>query len=260
MAGRYSKRRIDGDNGWVGRRFREQQRGDVNALQAVPGSQVTVQQLLTDPNSVGAYEENDQTTASADDTTVTLVLSHIPIDESLLVFKNGIRLLSEEFSRASNVVTVPPSANVIIRTGDSISSHYCWDTTADTSTDETTLFDERMADSPVAYYRFNESSGSDIFDSSGNGNDGLGGYIAGYTFGAASLDDSDLTDASIDIDPATCDIAIPFSSWMNVTEITVVSLIKPDAVTAGRCIAARDNNGTVGPWNLRIDNSGVIQW
>lgn len=260
---RSNPRRVDADSGWVERRFRALQDQidalSLNSLQAVPGSAVSIEQVLTDPNSTGAYEADDITTAVADDTAVTLTLTYLPIPESLKVWQNGVRVQATEFTRDGQVVTIPPSAGVIIRTGDDFSAHYRWDTTAATN-EPATLFDERMADAPIAYYRFGETSGTTIVDSSGNAHDGIAGYAGGYTLGATSLDDSDPANAAVDIDPATVDVSIPFDTWMNVTEITVVSLIDPDDVTTGRVIAARDNNGTTGPWNLRIDSTGVIQW
>lgn len=68
---------------------------------------------------------------------------------------------------------------------------------------------EVLADNPVGYWRFNESSGSIVTDSSGNGRDGT---LVGATLGAASLIDSDPANKAIALDGDGDYITIPHNA------------------------------------------------
>lgn len=95
----------------------------------IPGSVTTIREILLDPTGAAGYEDQDTVTAVADDTAVTLTLSHTPIYKSVNIYKDGVRLHPWEFTRDGMVVTIPPSADVIIRAGNVFDAWYVWDTT-----------------------------------------------------------------------------------------------------------------------------------
>ena len=83
---RSTPRNIDKDPGWVERRFRALEdriaRLSVGKLDAVPDAVITIDQVLTNPNIGFAYIDTDSAVAAADDVSVTLVLSYLPIADS----------------------------------------------------------------------------------------------------------------------------------------------------------------------------------
>lgn len=102
-----------------------------------------------------------------------------------------------------------------------------------------------LADAPLGYWKFDETSGTSALDSSGNsrtltitGNVTLGAAAvmpsgsASYDFRGAGTNDSYLIRAN--------------ESWMNVASFAVTAWIRPDAVTSYRGIWSKDG-GTRGP-------------
>jgi hypothetical protein len=108
---------------------------------------------------------------------------------------------------------------------------------------------EVLADSPLAYYRLDDTSGSTMLDSSGNGHSGT--YAGGFTLGATGLLVGDSNKA---VDFASASSTVTGASWMtSTTAVTVEAIIQPDTVSAGsyNFIAVRDdNNGTGNLWWL----------
>lgn len=87
MAGRYSPRSVDADDGWVKRRFRElADRVDSvseSGLSSVPGSQVTIQQILADPaESIYGFKNTDSYVYDGVAADVRIPLSKAPIPGS----------------------------------------------------------------------------------------------------------------------------------------------------------------------------------
>lgn len=83
---------------------------------------------------------------------------------------------------------------------------------------------EVLADSPLAYYRQGEASGSTMFDSSGNGSrDGT--YFNSPTLGVSGLLTSG-TDTAVTYNGTTQYGENSFSSWMNVSTVTIEAIIK----------------------------------
>jgi len=123
---------------------------------------------------------------------------------------------------------------------------------------------EVLADSPLAYYRLGEASGTTMTDSSGNGRNGT--YSGGVTLGVAGLLTGDANTAA-DFNGSTQYGDITDGAWMDVTTVTLEAWIKPDDLSALRFIVARDlgnfdgDNGRF--WHLRVTSDGkpeLIFW
>lgn len=99
---------------------------------------------------------------------------------------------------------------------------------------------EVLADSPLAYYRLGESSGTTMADSSGNGRNGS--YVGGPTLGATGLLTGD-ADTAVDF-PANAAKhgLIADAAWMDSSQITITALIKADAIPTTYAIVDRDGN------------------
>lgn len=110
---------------------------------------------------------------------------------------------------------------------------------------------EVLADSPAAYWRLGDASGTTAVDSSGNGHNGV--YTGTVTLGATGLVPGDAT-TSADFSAGNSGAA--GSAWMStLTTVTFECIIKPDTVSGGsyNFIAVRDdNNGTGNGWWLVI--------
>jgi hypothetical protein len=118
-----------------------------------------------------------------------------------------------------------------------------------------------LGTSPEAYYRGAETSGTTTVDSSPNNRSGVPGYITGYTLGAAGLDSSAPGDTCVDYDPATANVQVPVAPWMDFAhDITIFALIRPDTIGVNQTIVARDNNGSHGPWHLRLLSDNRVQF
>lgn len=114
MAGRSTARHVDADPGWVTRRFREVE-ARLNALQvgklsSVPGSSVTITQLLTDPAATTDFRNTDTIVAGAGD--VPFLLTLLPRDGSEHVSWHpngggGIHLTASAWTRVGQLLTIP---------------------------------------------------------------------------------------------------------------------------------------------------------
>lgn len=121
---------------------------------------------------------------------------------------------------------------------------------------------EVLADSPRAYWRLGDASGSTMTDSSGNARSGtysgggaqptlgVAGLLVGDADTAVSWDGSDRADV---IDAA----------WMDSTVVTLEAWVKPTNVTGTRMILYRDNTNFAGAnmryWQL-LHVAGVPQF
>lgn len=262
---RGSQRNVDKDPGWVERRFREVENQIAalfkGKLPVVPGAPITIQQLLTDPNSGTAYEDSDTTTATADDVSVTLVLSYLPIARSLNVYQNGVRLALDEFSRADNIVTIPPSSTLVIRADDVFDAWYVRDTLAPTpAVTEGSAYDEAvLAEATLlGYWRLAETSGLVMEDSSGNGRHGT--YTVDVDLGGAALlvGDPDLAAHFPHAGGAPRGV-VPSASWMNVPTFTIECWMAVDSISSGlQCLVSRDTQGR--SWIMRMNSGGDLQF
>lgn len=97
-----------------------------------------------------------------------------------------------------------------------------------------------LADSPLAYYRLGETSGSAMLDSSGNARDGT--YGASAALGATGL----VGDSDKAIDALGTGIAgtVPSATWMNLTAFTVEVVFVGDVVDGYSVIASRWNGSS----------------
>lgn len=117
---------------------------------------------------------------------------------------------------------------------------------------------EVLADSPLAYYRIGEPSGTTMTDSSGNSRNGT---YTNVTLGASSLLANDSNTAGT-FSSAYGDVAD--AAWMDVTDFTIEGWVNPSTVTGNHAIISRDGNSGSRGWNLyqigaalRIDNGAA---
>lgn len=106
-----------------------------------------------------------------------------------------------------------------------------------------------LADGPLAYWRFEETAGVIVNDSSGNGENGnyMTGAALGASVGMARLGAAVLLHT-------TDDGAVSQSNaWSNATTVSAEAWIQPDSVTAPEDMIIIDK-GEV--WNLVIDPQG----
>ena len=101
--------------------------------------------------------------------------------------------------------------------------------------------DEVLADSPLAYWRLGESSGTTIGDSSGNSRSGT--YAGTYTLGVPGLLGGD-SDTAVS---ATSGIgSIAAASWMNVSSALSLECFFKTSVSGTLGLIGRTNSGTFG--------------
>lgn len=119
---------------------------------------------------------------------------------------------------------------------------------------------EVLADSPLAYWRLGESSGTTITDSSGNSR--TGSYVGSPTLGVTGL----LTGDSNTAIQLTAGVAkygtIPSASWMNVSALTVecwANITSGQNSGWGDPLVAHADGGTWA-WLLNRDNNSTSQY
>lgn len=104
-----------------------------------------------------------------------------------------------------------------------------------------------LADAPLWYARQDDTSGTTMTDSSGNGHNGT--YSGTVTLNQASL----LTgDANPSVDYGGGSGTVAGASWMNGSGLTVEAIIRPDTLGSYNFIVSRDVNGTAGPWWMAL--------
>lgn len=113
---------------------------------------------------------------------------------------------------------------------------------------------EVMADSPLAYWRMGDPSGTTCTDSSGNARHAT--YAGAVVLGATGLITGD-TDTAVDFPGATTARAeVASASWMNVTAgLTLEAVVKVDSLSTYRTILDRDSSAGGRTWGLRVDQT-----
>ena len=116
---------------------------------------------------------------------------------------------------------------------------------------------EVLADSPLAYWRLGETSGTTAADSSGNNHGGT--YAGGPTLGVAGLLTGD-SDPACQFDGSNDIVTINTAAWMNVSStISVEAWIRSTTGSAGRCIIDRDAGASPRWWSFRL-NAGKLEF
>src|SRR4051812_8284116 len=108
---------------------------------------------------------------------------------------------------------------------------------------------EVLADSPLAYWRLGDASGTTMVDSSGNARDGA--YTGSPTLGTTSLLLSD-ADTAVTLNGSTQYASVADAAWMDASSFTVEALIKPSAVSGNKAVIGRDGNSGSRGWNLYL--------
>ena len=105
------------------------------------------------------------------------------------------------------------------------------------------------ADAPVAYWRFEERSGTVACDCSGNNHHGT--YVDGPVLGADV--GASRTGKGMSLQSSTDGMRVEYGPWTDMSALTVEAWVKPDRVTAREGIILVDKGFT---WNLFIDPDG----
>jgi hypothetical protein len=117
---------------------------------------------------------------------------------------------------------------------------------------------EVLADSPLAYWRLGEASGTTAADASGNGRDGT--YLNTPTLGATSLLGTG-TDTSMSIASNTGQVmSVTSAAWMDVSSLTIECLVKFSSATDsgnGDAIVSRYNSPNFN-WLIWRNTSGQL--
>lgn len=116
-----------------------------------------------------------------------------------------------------------------------------------------TYTSEVLADTPLAYYRLGETSGTTMIDSSGNGRNGT--YAGSPTLGASGLLVGD-SNTAITFDGSNDVGTTPAATWMDSASFSVETLFVPSLVSTGaRTIVARSAASSL--WILRTDAAKI---
>lgn len=114
---------------------------------------------------------------------------------------------------------------------------------------------EVLADSPLAYYRLGEASGTTVTDSSGNGRNGT--YVNAPALGAVGLLRND-ADAAVDFSGSNW-AAVTAATWMENPYFSAECWISPDVVSGSHAIINRadyDQSNTAAGRSWYIHQSG----
>jgi Concanavalin A-like lectin/glucanases superfamily len=114
-----------------------------------------------------------------------------------------------------------------------------------------------LGNSPQAYYRMNDPSGSTMTDASGNGRNGS--YLGSPTLGAASLLTGD-GDPSVSLNGSSQAAEIADAAWMDQANYTVEALINSTSASSLRAIVMRDNGTTNRIFQFRTTAAGKIEF
>lgn len=107
------------------------------------------------------------------------------------------------------------------------------------------------ADSPAAWYRLGDASGTTMTDSSGSSRNGT---YANVTLGTAGLVTGDANTAAT-FNGTTSTGITAYASWMNVSSaLTVEGIVKMTSVTGAHPIIDRDHSGLGRVFLFRINN------
>ena len=110
-----------------------------------------------------------------------------------------------------------------------------------------------LADSPLVYLRFSETSGTTANDSSGNTRTGT--YANSPILGTASL----IGDADTSVDLSTNQyVSIANAAWQTQTNYTAEIVVQLDDVSGYRSLMGRHMAGTAA-WEVRVD-SGTLSF
>lgn len=117
---------------------------------------------------------------------------------------------------------------------------------------------EILADSPLAWWRMDDTSGTTTTDSSGNSRNGT--YSGSPSLNTSGLIRSDANTA-VTFDGVDDRVDVSYASWMNVTNLTVEMVLKtPTPPSTNRQLMARDDGGTTRPFTVAQGTSREIRF
>jgi hypothetical protein len=113
---------------------------------------------------------------------------------------------------------------------------------------------EVLADSPLAYYRLGDASGTTMTDSSGNGRHGT--YFNSPTLGATGLLLGD-SDTAVELSGSLQYMSVPDdNAYDGLSAFTITARIKLTSVTGVRMIVSRDDSTTGGGRSFQFRMNG----
>lgn len=111
-----------------------------------------------------------------------------------------------------------------------------------------------LADTPLAYYRLGDASGTVLGDASGNARNGT--YPTAPALNAAPLQNGDSNKAA-DFTPTQFGL-VADAAWLDAPAFTAEAWIKPDAVSSYRAVVTRDGTAGARGWNLYVQDGRLI--
>jgi hypothetical protein len=112
---------------------------------------------------------------------------------------------------------------------------------------------EILADSPVGFWKLNETGGTTAADSSGNGRDGTYNSVTLNQAGPTDLTDGALVAAGFG---GSSSVSIPDNAAFDITgDFTVEALIYPTSFTGYPMIVTKTADGLNLPYEMRLENS-----
>jgi hypothetical protein len=167
---------------------------------------------------------------------ITLNLTYVPIEGTLLVFWDDGDLIPSEYVLAGQTIIFTDRH---VHVGDRLHAVY-WYWPSDVPVYE--------APQPAAWYRLNETIGTaTMADSSGNGHDG--------SYNAVSLEQTGLLTGDTDMAGAwngtTAHAEVPYGSWMDAPTMSGAILLKGAGSGYGT-LMARDDGNTGRMWALVV--------
>jgi len=106
-----------------------------------------------------------------------------------------------------------------------------------------------LADGPVAYWRFEEASGTIAADSSGSGRHGI--YLEGIALGDSL--GANPTGKAVSIEDDNQGVSVAYAAWTNLSSLTVEAWVRATSVTSSEGTIIVDKGST---WNLFLDVQG----
>lgn len=207
------------------------------------------------------FLNTDTATATADDTDVTIALTHTPIAGSEHVRQNGVTALATEWSRSGSVLTIPASADIVVRVGDVFDCAYAYNGVASTVLPPDGSYANRLLDlNPLWFALFSEPSGTTVTDLSVGGRNG---QYNGPTLGATGLVPNLGSTTAADFDGTNDNVDCQTSgsvTWLDNAGIALLAWVKFDTTGTQQTIIARDDNGAYGvpAFNFYRDTTGKL--
>jgi len=114
------------------------------------------------------------------------------------------------------------------------------------------------ADSPLAYWKLSDPSGTTVQDSGGGSHSGS--YVGTPTLAATGIMPRDTTDTAVTFDGSTQWATVAQASWQNATTYSADAWIRPTSLSHGIAIASQDPGGGSNNrrYQFRVETTGAL--